>query len=153
MLFVRRPPHFSRSGGLSNYSMEMYDEMLDEQYSTTFWGPPVTRKCAPPEDTAPLECRLSRESVDVAFADVAFQQCENRVSEEKYTHPNANTVRTLLNSNECLFLFENPIFTHLKRHVRKRHVYGLPDYSPGVLPPGVAFQMWEIGFSKRNALI
>jgi hypothetical protein len=27
-----------------------------------------------------------------------------------------------------VFLFENPIFTNLKRHVPKRHVYRLPDY-------------------------
>jgi len=34
----RTPPHFSRSGGLSKYSTEI----LDEKYSTTFWGLPVT---------------------------------------------------------------------------------------------------------------
>jgi hypothetical protein len=40
------PPHFSRSGGLSTYSTELFDELLDNKYSTTFWGLPVTR-CTP----------------------------------------------------------------------------------------------------------
>ena len=70
----------------------------------------------------------TRESVDVAFADVAFQECENRVFKEKAL------IRTRMRFAPCwiqanVFLFENPVVTNLKRHVPKRHVYRLPEYS------------------------
>jgi len=43
MLLIGRPsPHFSRSGGLSKYSKEVFDELLDRRYATAFWGLPVT---------------------------------------------------------------------------------------------------------------
>jgi len=35
-------PLFSRSGWLSKYSTEVFDERLDRQYATAFWGLPVT---------------------------------------------------------------------------------------------------------------
>ena len=66
-----------------------------------------------------------RESVDVAFGDVAFQICENGVFKEKNVRLNSAGCEPHSRSDEC-FLFENPIFTLLKRHVRKRHVYRLP---------------------------
>ena len=66
-----------------------------------------------------------RESVDVAFGDVAFQICENWVFKEKNVRLNSAGCEPHSRSDEC-FLFENPIFTLLKRHVRKRHVYRLP---------------------------
>ena len=66
-----------------------------------------------------------RESVDVAFGDVAFQICENGVFKEKNVRLNSAGCEPHSRSDEC-FLFEHPIFTLLKRHVRKRHVYRLP---------------------------
>ena len=71
---------------------------------------------------------ISRESVDVAFGDVAFQICENGVFKEKNVRLNSAGCEPHSRSDEC-FLFENPIFTLLKRHVRKRHVYRLPNLS------------------------
>ena len=66
-----------------------------------------------------------RESVDVAFGDVAFQICENGVFKEKNVRLNSAGCEPHSRSDECFF-FENPSFTLLKRHVRKRHVYRLP---------------------------
>ena len=71
----------------------------------------------------------TRESVDVAFGDVAFQICENGVFKEKNVRLNSAGCEPHSRSDEC-FLFENPIFTLLKRHVRKRHVYRLPILVP-----------------------
>ena len=42
----------------------------------------------------------------MAFADVAFQKCENWVFKEKITRPNADTVRTVLNSGERFSLWK-----------------------------------------------
>ena len=61
----------------------------------------------------------------MAFGDVAFQICENGVFKEKNVRLNSAGCEPHSRSDEC-FLFENPIFTLLKRHVRKRHVYRLP---------------------------
>ena len=65
----------------------------------------------------------------MAFGDVAFQICENGVFKEKNVRLNSAGCEPHSRSDEC-FLFENPIFTLLKRHVRKRHVYRLPIGSP-----------------------
>ena len=61
----------------------------------------------------------------MAFGDVAFQICENWVFKEKNVRLNSAGCEPHSRSDEC-FLFENPMFTLLKRHVRKRHVYRLP---------------------------
>ena len=74
-----------------------------------------------------------RESVDVAFGDVAFQICENGVFKEKNVRLNSAGCEPHSRSDEC-FLFENPIFTLLKRHVRKRHVYRLPKLYANASP-------------------
>ena len=76
---------------------------------------------------------IFRESVDVAFGDVAFQICENGVFKEKNVRLNSAGCEPHSRSDEC-FLFENPIFTLLKRHVRKRHVYRLPRCAARSLP-------------------
>ena len=61
----------------------------------------------------------------MVFGDVAFHICENGVFKEKNVRLNSAGCEPHSRSDEC-FLFENPIFTLLKRHVRKRHVYRLP---------------------------
>ena len=72
----------------------------------------------------------------MAFADVAFQICENGVFKEKNVRLNSAGCEPHSRSDEC-FLFENPIFTLLKRHVRKRHVYRLPKTAAAPLGPFV----------------
>ena len=74
-----------------------------------------------------------REYVDVAFGDVAFKICENWVFKEKNVRLNSAGCEPHSRSDEC-FLFENPIFTLLKRHVRKRHVYRLPKHALQPVP-------------------
>ena len=64
----------------------------------------------------------------MAFGDVAFQICENGVFKEKNVRLNSAGCEPHSRSDEC-FLFENPIFTLLKRHVRKRHVYRFPTFA------------------------
>ena len=76
----------------------------------------------------------------MAFGDVAFQICENGVFKEKNVRLNSAGCEPHSRSDEC-FLFENPIFTLLKRHVRKRHVYRLPTYCSRKWEPNVHWQM------------
>ena len=51
-------PHVSRSGRLSRYSTEIFEDLFDETYSQTkFWGLPVTENNTPRINVDPKKAR------------------------------------------------------------------------------------------------